>query len=193
MFPTSFQPTDTLRIERDGRLFLLPMCRPMFRMYSEAHAIDTFGGKDLLHVDGKPQFAEVAILRVFESSGWQGRWLEPYQRGRMDPALLNAWNGNAFKHQIHLPIAESWVSERLNAIAIKNGNSYAGCWDVVVWKDGRLVFAEGKRNKKDRMRDTQLRWLQSALRCGCELEDFLVVEWIPDLRNTVVRGKSHPR
>ncbi len=27
------------------------------------------------------------------------------------------------------------------------------------------------------MRGTQVRWLEAALRCGCALEDFLVVEW----------------
>lgn len=69
------------------------------------------------------------------------------------------------------------MSERLHAIAIANGNTYAGCWDVIAWKGDRLVFAEAKRQKKDRMQRTQLRWLETALQCGCTVEDFLVVEW----------------
>ena len=36
---------------------------------------------------------------------------------------------------------------------------------------------ESKKRKKDRMRGTQLRWLEAALRCGCAVGDFLVVEW----------------
>ena len=43
--------------------------------------------------------------------------------------------------------------------------------------DGRLVFAESKKHKKDRIRGTQLRWLEAALTCGMRVEDFVVVEW----------------
>ncbi|MBL0035362.1 MAG: hypothetical protein IPP26_06230 [Flavobacteriales bacterium] len=65
----------------------------------------------------------------------------------------------------------------LHAIAEANGNSFRGCWDVVAWKDDRLVFAESKKQKKDRMRDTQVQWMEAALRCEAVVEDFLVVEW----------------
>lgn len=44
--------------------------------------------------------------------------------------------------QEHVPIEEAWVNERLHAIAAANGNTYSGCWDVVVWNGDRLVFAE---------------------------------------------------
>jgi hypothetical protein len=69
------------------------------------------------------------------------------------------------------------VNERLHAMATANGNTFSGCWDVVAWKNDRLVFAESKKAKNDRMRGTQLKWLEAALRCGCSVEDFLVVEW----------------
>ncbi|MBL7985350.1 MAG: hypothetical protein JNM91_10150, partial [Flavobacteriales bacterium] len=68
-------------------------------------------------------------------------------------------------------------TERLQAIALANGNTYSGCWDVVVWKNDRLVFAESKKQRKDRMRGTQLRWMEAAIECRCNMEDFLLVEW----------------
>ena len=175
--PTTLIPTTTLPLETAQGLVDVPLTRPSFPAYTGTLQGDRFGNKDLLHVDDKPQFAEVAILRAFEADGWQGRWVEPYQRAAMDPSILHAWNGGAFKTQEQVPIAELWVKERLHAIASQNRNSYAGCWDVVAWKDERLIFVEAKLSKKDRMRPTQLRWLEAALKCGCAVEDFLVVEW----------------
>lgn len=137
----------------------------------------SFGGKDLLLVDGRPQFAEVAILRLFEEAGWQGRWVETYGKPALAPALWRAWHPYGPRAQTHVPIEEAWVNERLRAIVAANGNSYSGCWDVVAWKEDRLVFAESKKAKKDRMRSTQWRWMVAAMECGCALEDFLIVEW----------------
>ncbi len=177
MFPPTLQPTDHLPLTLGGHTHLIPLCRPTFTAAPHTDGVDTFGGKDLLLVDGRPQFAEVAILRAFQAAGWQGRWLETYGKGKMTPGLWNAWHPAGPRAQEHLPIAEAWVNERLHAIAAANGNTFSGCWDVVAWKNDRLVFAESKKQKKDRMRGTQLRWLEAALRCGCSVEDFLVVEW----------------
>jgi hypothetical protein len=177
MFPAALLPTDTLPLPLSHGSVHVPLCRARFTAYSGQDNPHTFGGKDLLLVDGKPQFAEVAILRAFQGSGWQGRWLETYGNGMMTPGLWNAWHPDGPRAQEQLPITDAWVNERLQAIAAENGNSFSGCWDVVAWKNDRLVFAESKKRKKDAMRGTQLRWLEAALRCGCALEDFLVVEW----------------
>jgi len=48
---------------------------------------------------------------------------------------------------------------------------------VVTGKGERIVFDKSKKLKKDRMRGTQLRWLQAALQCGCGIEEFVVVGW----------------
>lgn len=171
--PRSLQPTGSIALSGH----CIALCRRTFVSYADAHDINTFGGKDLLLVDGKPQFAEVAILRAFEEAGWQGRWLETYGKGNMTPGLWREWKPGGSRAQVQVPIADAWVNEKLRVIAEANGNTFAGCWDVIAWKGDRLVFAESKKQKKDRMRDTQLRWLEAALKCGCALEDFLVVEW----------------
>lgn len=40
-----------------------------------------------------------------------------------------------------------------------------------------VVFAESKRRGSDKLRASQLRWLQIALEAGIPLEYFLIVEW----------------
>lgn len=177
MLPPALTPDDVMELALTVCSVQVPVCRPRFTAYTAPTGTDRFGGKDLLLVDGRPQFAEVAILRLFEVAGWEGRWVETYQRGVMDPAFLREWNGGAFKTQMQVPIEKAWVIDRLRAIAAANGNSYSGCWDVVAWKGNRLVFAESKKAKHDRMRGTQLRWLEAAMKCGCAVEDFQIVEW----------------
>ena len=69
------------------------------------------------------------------------------------------------------------MSNLLQNIAERNGNTYAGCWDIVGWHKEMVVFAELKRRKKDRMQQTQLKWLAAALQVGLKPENFLLVEW----------------
>lgn len=177
MWPKEFLLADPLTVVQVERQVRLPCCRIQFTAASDVKGVNTFGGKDLLLVDGRPQFAEVAILRLFQAAGWQGRWLETYGHGKLTPGLWNAWHPDGPRAQTHTPIEEAWVNERLAAIAAANGGTYSGCWDVVAWKGEQLVFAESKRQRKDKIRGTQLRWLEAALKCGCSVEDFLVVEW----------------
>ena len=181
MLPADLTPTDHLVLTTASGAVKVPVCRPAFQLWTGS-PVHTFGGKDLLDVDGRAQFAEVAILRLFEQVGWQGRWVETYGKGKMTPGLWRDWHPDGPRAQVHHPIEATWVNERLHAIALAKGNSFSGCWDVVAWArnavgDDRLVFAECKKAKHDRLRPTQLRWLEAAILCGMNAEDFLVVEW----------------
>lgn len=171
-----FQLIDAMHFELASGAVNVTVCRTQFTAYNGPDTTHTFGGKDLLLVDGRPQFAEVAILRHFQAAGWLGRWLETYPY-RKHPRLWLEWKPGGSRAQEHVPIQEAWVNEKLQAIAQANGGYFSGCWDVVAWKNNRLVFAESKKRKKDAMRGTQLRWLEAALKCGCSVEDFVVVEW----------------
>ena len=179
--PAALHPTDALRIAHGGQLHTLPCCRLSFPAAPATAGVHRYGNKPLVLVDGRPQFAEFAILRLFEAAGWEGRWVITWQHGR-NPRLWRSWDPAGPKAQVHEPIAAPWVNARLRAIAAANGGTYGGCWDVVAWtRDAagghRLVFAESKRKGSDRIRPTQLRWHQAALACGCAAEDFVVVEW----------------
>ncbi|MBK9273036.1 MAG: hypothetical protein IPM49_00660 [Flavobacteriales bacterium] len=173
LLPASLHTTGTLPLGTHR----VPRAACSFPPYPAGATAHTFGHKELLRVDGRPQFAEVAILRLSEEAGWQGRWVETYGKPALRPGFWRAWHPHGPSAQVQVPIADPGVNERLHAIAAANGNTFGGCWDVVAWKDGRLVFAESKRKGKDRIRATQVRWLEAALRCGCALEDFMVVEW----------------
>ncbi|MEO8067587.1 MAG: hypothetical protein ABI599_07845 [Flavobacteriales bacterium] len=177
MFPSALGPFEHTTLSVDGRDLKITIGRPLFSAHTDPLGTHTFGGKELLHVDDRPQFAEVAILRAFENDGWQGRWVETYGNGKMTPGLWRDWHAEGPGMQTNHPITDAWVRDRLHAIAMANGNTYSGCWDVVAWKGERLVFAESKKAKKDRMRGTQLRWLEAAMRCGMKADDFLLVEW----------------
>lgn len=180
--PAALKPAEHLAVKHGDAHYHIPLCRTTFTSASNIEGIHTFGGKDLLLVDGRPQFAEVAILRLFQAAGWQGRWLETYGHGKLTPGLWDAWHPAGPQAQVHVPIEAVWVNEKLHAIAMANGGTFSGCWDVVAWSrtaagNDRLVFAESKKRSKDTMRGTQLRWLEAALKCGMRVEDFVVVEW----------------
>ena len=164
----------------DNGVLALPLCRVTLQAAVTDANVHTFGNKPLVWVDGRAQFAEVAVLRLFEEEGWNARWVETYGTGRT-PAYWREWNPQGPTAQKNEPIAELWVNERLQRIAAINGSlrgggpSYSGCWDVLAWKGEELVFAECKRSNKDRLRHTQLRWAEAAMQC--DDVGLVVVEW----------------
>ena len=76
-----------------------------------------------------------------------------------------------------MPIADADVSNLLERMAAADGNTYAGCWDVVAWRGERVVFMELKRRRKDRVQETQLAWVEAGIKIGLGVESFLFVEW----------------
>jgi hypothetical protein len=65
---------------------------------------------------------------------------------------------------------------RLQDLAEKNGG-WAGIFDVVSWREDRLLFTELKRRGHDSIRKTQLHWVDTALRHGYDLTAFQILEW----------------
>lgn len=125
---------------------------------------DTYGGKAVLDCDGEPLFAELTVLRSLEKEGWSGVWVDSFRR-KFRQALPPS--------QCDLPAGPKALFDR---IATFNGTAQ-GCWDVFVWKPGEFIFAECKRCRRDRIRKSQLRWLEAALACGLTLDDFVIFEW----------------
>ena len=127
---------------------------------------NTYNGKAVIYWNGKPVFAELAVLRLFQSHGWDGVWVDSYRRkyrtGLPDVA-----------EPVKLPEAQQKI---IDAIRAKIGKS-GGCWDVFVWNGGRMIFMELKRSKKDSIQNSQLRWLDASLEIGFSPDDFALVEW----------------
>lgn len=139
--------------------------------------MNDFGRKGVVEFDGKPMFAELAIAAMLRQEGCSARWAETYGRSGKVPIFIDEWDERGYKYQINKLIAEVWVIDALSEIARLNNNSYSGCWDVVAWRDGKLLFVESKRRKRDKIKDTQISWMNAAMQYGFTSENFLMVEW----------------
>ncbi len=180
MHPEIFSPTDFEPFDVNAQTLQIPKCTVQFEKWTGMPITNTWGGKGLVKVDNKPMFAELAIMTHFALNGWNARWVETYGFPKMQPVYLTEWKDNEYnkyKNQVHQPFANDYIDNLLAGIAKLNGNSYWGCWDVVAYKDDKVVFAEAKRTKKDSVRATQTKWLDAAIRYGLQPNDFLVVQW----------------
>ena len=79
--------------------------------------------------------------------------------------------------EINKSINNSEIETLLNSIAENNDNNYGGCWDIVSWKNDKILFSESKRTKKDFIQSTQNKWLKCSFNLGLRPENFLMVEW----------------
>jgi hypothetical protein len=103
---------------------------------------------------------------MMNRSGWQGVWVDTYR----DKFRTQYWP----KNEIELPLKQMKLLKRIRECV----GSKAGCFDVFCWKEDQFVFIESKRYRKDRIQETQKRWLQIAhLKCDIPFDHFLIVEW----------------
>jgi hypothetical protein len=119
----------------------------------------------VLSFNGKPAFAELAILGILQDEDWNGVWADTYR----NKYRTSYWP----KNELGLP--SEW-QKLLHEIFQKAGSN-KGCYDVFSWKEGRCLFAESKRQGHDKIRDTQRRWLEAIIEYGLPLTSFLLVEW----------------
>jgi hypothetical protein len=81
IIPDILKPTSTQEIELpSGTCSRVPKCSPAFRPWCGPEIQDTYNGKQLLDVGGKPAFAELAILWALREAGWDGVWIDTYRR-----------------------------------------------------------------------------------------------------------------
>ena len=165
-YPTLLIPNDTEVISLpSGIEVAIPKTQPLFASLSGEQINDNYGNKAVLNFNNEPAFAELVILRAFLNDGWQGVWVDTFRRKfRTSCNPLNA---------VTLPPKQQ---DFLDGI-IERAGSRNGCWDVFCWKEDTRIFAESKRYKRDRIRDTQRKWLQASLDVGLSNTSFLVVEW----------------
>ena len=148
-----------------GKCVLVPKCSYRFSPWRGKPIADTFGGKAVLSFRGRPVFAELAILRVLQNTGWDGVWVDTFRRKfrRFLPP-----------HKCQLPSDAQKVYEQICAA---NDGKMSGCFDVFAWRGKKLLFVESKRKGRDSIRPSQIRWLEAALKSGIPLKAFLVCEW----------------
>jgi hypothetical protein len=164
----------------------LPAVFMRFPLWTGPAFADDFGKKaaGLIDLDGEHLFAELAVLRLLERAGWQGRWVNTYSgRGEVWKYLTD-WKDLPREEQRNRPIEEAEPRQLLAAIASLNKPArYKGCWDVFAWNASDVVFLECKRTApkyKDVVSKEQQEWARSALYLGdrrITVESFCFVQW----------------
>ena len=129
-----------------------------------------FGRKPILDNDGEPVFAELAILRLFLNSGFDGVWVETYGGVHYLRSMPKNWSLKS--EHISIPTEKEDLLKR-----IWDKEKTRACFDVVIWKNDKIYFCEAKRSKKDRLTDAQKRFIEGALSLGISIESFLIIEW----------------
>ncbi len=112
----------------------------------EGRPIDTYHGKPVLDYRGEPVFAELAILRLLESEGWEGRWVDSFGGVKFRTGLLN-------QPLCALPAGPKALFDNIAAAKRSRG----GCWDVFAWRGKEFLFAEAKRIKLRRTKSDLVR------------------------------------
>ena len=177
MYPAFFIPTDKEIFNIENTQIEIPKCVIQFERWNGEKVKETFGGKPIVCLQGKAMFAELAIMKTFILEGWEARWIETYGKSKAQPIHLSDWKDDKYKNQIANPILNKDIIEVLSGIAKYNNDSNSGCWDVIGWKNDKIIFAESKRTKKDKIRSTQINWLSAGLKFGLRANNFLVVQW----------------
>jgi hypothetical protein len=137
----------------------------------------TFGGKPIIDYEGKAMFVELAIMNMAIRNGWSARWVETYGSKSIEPFYFTDWLDAPLRQQGSQPLDSSYHRDLLAKIASQNGGVYLGCWDILAWREQRTLFIESKQYKKDKIRDSQVKWLTSALSVGLEPHNFLIAQW----------------
>jgi len=149
-----------------GESVLIPRCEYRLKPWRGTPVANTYGGKAVLSVGGKPAFAEIAILRILRDAGWDGVWVDTYRkRFRQDFA----------PH--HCGALPSHAQDLYDRICQANDGKISGWFDVFAWKRRRFLFVESKRRGKDFIRRSQIEWIEATLASGVPLESLLIFEW----------------
>lgn len=138
--PSLLRPTTSETVLVAGQSVQVPKAELLLRPWAGPPIADSFGGKPLVDVAGRPLFAELCVYELFRLSGWEARWIETFGAPALRPSYYADWlPGAARAAQPSQPIAEAAITSLLGRVAALNNHSYAGCWDVLGWH-GRPWF-----------------------------------------------------
>jgi hypothetical protein len=166
------------------RVAELPSVFMRFPMWRGAPFVDDLGKKTaaMIDLDGEHLFPELAILRLLERDGWEGRWIHTTSKGEISTYLTD-WKDVPRQEQRSRPIQHDGARAVLYAIADRSGNRYGGAWSVFAWRESRYAFFEAKRQNakdKEKLKPAQAAWVRAALSLRQQFmaaTDFALVQW----------------
>lgn len=164
-------PTSTLATSLpSGNTVDLPVCNFTFSKWLGELPNFDFGKKPIVNYKGKGVFAELAILEILIDSGWNGVWVETYGGIHFLKEMPTSWKLS--QHNISIPLDKEVLLKNI----WKTGKTTA-CFDVLAWKDDKVLFCEGKHKGKDRLTKAQTKFIEGALACGISAQSLMIVEW----------------
>ena len=171
ILPPELQPTDNLNVPLpSGAVVRLPVCRPIFGRWSGTPPVFDYGGKPVLNHNGEACFAELYILRILLEHGWSGAWIEAYGGTHYLRSMPKKWSLRS--EHISLPTDKEAILKHIWRTA-----RTAACFDVFAWQGSEVLFCEAKRQRKDKLTDAQVRFIEGCLICDIRPESLLIVEW----------------
>jgi hypothetical protein len=186
--PESLRPTATEIFElRSGDRVEVAKATPRFTRWSGDPPPSDYGGKPIVDYQGRPAFAELAILWSLQDDGWDGAWVTHRAGGVV-------YRDNLMHYAPRSALAESLTTALARIHAVRS--THAGTWDVCCQRSNAFVFVESKRRGRDRIRPEQTDWLEAALSLGLPTDAFLVVEWELDGQPEPADGSvqtAHPQ
>jgi len=138
----------------------------LFGLWAGKPIKDTYGNKAVINFNKRPLFAELAALEIYKTHNYYGVWVDTYRK------CFRIGLPEEYE-PITLPTD---INRKFEKILLENGGP-KGAWDLLLWKNQELKFVELKRKKKDKIRQNQIQFLNSALKVGYDIEDFEIFEW----------------
>ena len=182
--------------------YRVPLCRPIHLMSGRTVAAvagvhlrlprwqgtpfqDDFGKKNagMVALGDEHLFAELAVLRMLQGAGWDGRWVSTYSAKGEVWKYLVRWDDVPREQQRSRPIEEEAPRRLLAAVASRARKRYKGCWDVFAWRDENAAFLQvksGAPKAGDEVKEEQVDWLHTALLLAdprVTVDSFAFVSW----------------
>jgi hypothetical protein len=137
----------------------------------------------MIEMDGEHVMAEVAVLRLLERAGWEGRWVNTVGGKGEVWKFLTRWDDVPREEQRNRVIEQDEPRRVLARIASRAAKRYAGSWDVYAWRGDDFCFLQVKRgapSERDAVAGPQIDWLHTALLLSdprVRRESFGFVSW----------------
>jgi len=162
--------------------FVLPTAGDLVHVRTQQWTLERWEGDDLpglatpwarkpkFSVNGSRSCAELAVVDHLRSYGWSGVWVNAF-RGE----LRSEWFPAPAARTLAEAGAPQWAVAIFGRLPAANGGTLSGFFDVFAWREsGQGGFYEAKVGP-DRIKPTQLRFVEVALRLH-RLEEFMIVE-----------------
>ena len=172
MLPKGLDRAGSVKVPlRSGTPVELPLFKTTLDRWNEPLQKDFFnwGGKPIINCNGVPLFAELALLKQFLASGFEGVWVETFGGPNFLTAMPGAWQVRPWSITIpedkHDLLRSIWRTARSQA-----------CFDLYLWRGPDILFCETKRKGESLTRD-QPKFVEGALQSGFKEEQLIVLQW----------------